>query len=357
MNKTMEKETRTSDFFFYNVNNEIKEYNDEENNKEENNIFLNSFVNIENDKNTFIVYDDKEEILSENEWEKIFKSKKNYSDLPIELKKKINNSLEKGIPEKLRFKIWKFLSQYDLFKLNYDKNLYENYLEKENKEIDEIISKDINRTFIKNNLITEEIKKKLFNVLKVYSIYDREIGYCQGTNFIVLTLLLTIKNEIDSFWIFVVIMNGKNWRNLFENGTPKLMLLMNKFLDELKKEIHDIYVLLENNDLIKEFPGIFALYFSNIFSYINIPFQLTNRIYDLFWIYEEKAIIGTLINLFKLKKNFLLNFNNSDELNLYIRNHLLNDCINDFGIDKIIYKSKNIRKSIHCISEREVPIK
>jgi hypothetical protein len=64
-----------------------------------------------------------------------------------------------------------------------------------------------------------------------------------------------------------------------------------------------------------------------------------------------------IINLFKLKKNFLLNFNNSDELNLYIRNHLLNDCINDFGIDKIIYKSKNIRKSIHYMSEREVPIK
>ena len=36
---------------------------------------------------------------------------------------------------------------------------------------------------------------ELFRVLKAYSIYDSELGYCQGTNFIVATLLVQMPEE------------------------------------------------------------------------------------------------------------------------------------------------------------------
>jgi len=42
----------------------------------------------------------------------------------------------------------------------------------------------------------------LRRVLKAYSLYDREIGYCQGMNFIV-GMFLTFMTEEESFWLLV----------------------------------------------------------------------------------------------------------------------------------------------------------
>ena len=57
------------------------------------------------------------------------------------------------------------------------------------------IAKDLGRTFPGN----EEFKtnhelgeNRLYNVLKAYSAYDPETGYCQGMNFITGMLLLMI---------------------------------------------------------------------------------------------------------------------------------------------------------------------
>ena len=341
-----------NDFSIININNNEEKKNENKNKDS----FLNSCINIENNKNTFIIYDDKEDIISENEWNDIFIQHKTYSDLSKNQIYKINNSLEKGISSNIRPKIWKFLSKYESLKLNHDKNFYENFLKIKNEKIDLIIKKDIDRTYINKNKISNELKEKLFNILRVYSIYDREVGYCQGTNFIVLTLLLIIKDEIDCFWIFVVIMSGKDWRKMFVNETPKLMELMNLFLDNLKKELPNIYDLFIKKGIINDIPGIFTPYFSNIFSYNNIPIELTERIFDLFWIYEHEVIIGTIINLFKLKKDKILNFNNSDEIHFYIRNDLLKECYSDFGINNIIYKRKIVRKNIIGINEREVQL-
>ena len=97
---------------------------------------------------------------------------------------------------------------------------------------------------------------------------------------------------------------------------------MNLFLDNLKKELPNIYDLFIKKGIINDIPGIFTPYFSNIFSYNNIPIELTERIFDLFWIYEHEVIIGTIINLFKLKKDKILNFNNSDEIHFYIRKNI-----------------------------------
>ena len=132
---------------------------------------------------------------------------------------------------------------------------------------------------------------------------------------------------------------------MFVNETPKLMKLMNLFLDNLKKELPNIYDLFIKEGIINDIPGIFTPYFSNIFSYNNIPIELTKRVFDLFWIYEDEVIIGTIINLFKLKKDKILSFN--------IRNNLLKECYSEFGVDNIIYKRKIVRKNINSINERE----
>ncbi len=56
---------------------------------------------------------------------------------------------------------------------------------------------------------------------------------------------------------------------------------------------------------------------------------------DLFWLYEEKIIIDTLIHLMKIKRKLLLTLD-KDELHLFLKNELVNSCLKEFTIEKCL---------------------
>ncbi len=82
---------------------------------------------------------------------------------------------------------------------------------------------------------------KLFRILKAYAIYDNEVSYMQGTNFIVAVLLTKIKSEKACFWIFYQIMNRHGWRNFFIEGTPKLMKMLDILNYSIKEDLPELY--------------------------------------------------------------------------------------------------------------------
>jgi len=47
----------------------------------------------------------------------------------------------------------------------------------------------------------------LFNVLKAYSIYNPQVGYCQGMSFVCATLLFNMLSEEEAFWMMVALLN------------------------------------------------------------------------------------------------------------------------------------------------------
>ena len=55
---------------------------------------------------------------------------------------------------------------------------------------------------------------ELFRVLKAYSIYDSELGYCQGTNFIVATLLVQMPEERKVMRSFMKIFERQRFKIL-----------------------------------------------------------------------------------------------------------------------------------------------
>lgn len=61
----------------------------------------------------------------------------------------------------------------------------------------------------------------LRRVLRAYSLYDEEVGYCQGMGFIV-AMFLTYVGEEEAFWMLVKIMKGENFeiRGLYLVGMP-----------------------------------------------------------------------------------------------------------------------------------------
>jgi hypothetical protein len=80
-------------------------------------------------------------------------------------------------------------------------NIYHNYKKNSNNKYDNEIIKDLLRTFPKDSDFQRgsACYQKLFNILKVYSNYNHEIGYAQGMNFIVAKLIKFFNNERDSF--------------------------------------------------------------------------------------------------------------------------------------------------------------
>jgi len=127
--------------------------------------------------------------------------------------------------------------------------------EEPNEEIENMIKRDLDRTImITENLklkkSLKEKKTKLYNVLKAYSVYDKEVSYVQGTNYIVNLLLCNLNSQRAAFWTFVQLMYEKNWRDLFVNNTPKLQRMLMVLQEIIKIKIPDLYKHFETTEVL-----------------------------------------------------------------------------------------------------------
>jgi len=60
---------------------------------------------------------------------------------------------------------------------------------------DSAITRDINRTFPAHDYFKDtggDGQDSLYKICKAYSVYDEEIGYCQGQSFLAAVLLLHV---------------------------------------------------------------------------------------------------------------------------------------------------------------------
>jgi len=168
-------------------------------------------------------------------------------------KKKIKRRARKSIPNEIRGRSWVELAKIEQMKLEAQqpgRMTYAEYLKSgisPAKEAADIIERDINRTFPthimfanvrqttedgslpedrgiffsmemlrslgtaglpssdNNNSNDSKLvdgQTMLRRVLRVYSIYDRDVGYCQGMSFITAMFLMYMSEE-DTFWMLV----------------------------------------------------------------------------------------------------------------------------------------------------------
>ena len=271
--------------------------------------------------------------FSEKEWTIIFSS--NSPDTIDQARLLV--SLKKGINNLIRGKVWLLLSKsFQTYKLEYNKIKYSDLIKENNCEAEDLIKKDINRTFLNKNKndIFKVDSNKLFNVLKAYSIIDKEVGYCQGTNSIVATLLMNINKEEFCFWTFYNFMQKNNWRFFFLNNTPKLFRMIDVMKSNFKEKLNDLYQHFLKINFESYLDIIFTHFFLTVFTY-NCPIELSFRILDLFWVYEEKVIINTIINIIYLKKEYMKNLE-IEQLIVYLKNDIVFEVVEEFGVDYII---------------------
>lgn len=69
---------------------------------------------------------------------------------------------------------------------------------KETSPHEKVIQRDLARTFPTHTFFRERNgQEMLFDVLRAYSLYDPQVGYCQGLPFVVGCLLLQVSLSLD----------------------------------------------------------------------------------------------------------------------------------------------------------------
>jgi hypothetical protein len=138
------------------------------------------------------------------------------TDWDTALKRKnppVKDLVRKGIPHHFRAIAWQLLCSAS----DTDKKQYAEYI-KATSACERVIRRDIARTYPEHDFFKEKDglgQEALFNVMKAYSLHDREVGYCQGSGFIVGLLLMQMPEE-EAFAVLVQIMQQHRMRDMFK---------------------------------------------------------------------------------------------------------------------------------------------
>ncbi|PNS14904.1 hypothetical protein CAC42_2133 [Sphaceloma murrayae] len=187
--------------------------------------------------------------------------------------------IHKGVPEFLRSAVWAGVAgAWDAsLQVEFD-SLCERLLH-EKPTNEHIINKDLARCFPHHDFFREadgEGQKALGTVLKCYSLYDSEIGYCQGMAFIAGALLLNMPTK-DAFCVFVKLMENHNLRTIYSvslTGLHSRTYQLKTFLAQISPDLL--------NHLSKL--GVELAYLSQWFMTMfatSCPLNILFRIYDV----------------------------------------------------------------------------
>ncbi|KAH8311119.1 hypothetical protein KR044_004481, partial [Drosophila immigrans] len=130
----------------------------------------------------------------------------------LNLNPKLKRYIRKGIPGPYRADVWMKITGAEAAKKQ-NPNLYRSLLNIDHfiKEISDSISIDLPRTF-PDNIHFDSKKERLFNILCAYAHHNRDVGYCQGLNYIAGLLLIVTDDEEKSFWLL---------KHIVENIVPQ----------------------------------------------------------------------------------------------------------------------------------------
>ncbi|GAA5889869.1 hypothetical protein JCM16303_002402, partial [Sporobolomyces ruberrimus] len=224
-----------------------------------------------------------------------------YEDVARTQPRELSKAIQRGIPQSLRGMTWQLMAaaKDPTLEMVYQELLHQT------SSHEKSISRDLSRTFPKHEYFMDEAgvgQENLFNVVKAYSLYDEEVGYTQGLQFIVGPLLLNMPDE-ETFCVLVRLMKSYDLRSHYTPNMPGLQLRLFQF-DRLVEEL---------------LPGIFlhmlrqgvkssmyaSQWFLTLFGY-RFPLELVSAVFDLVFAEGVEAIFRFAIALIKRNEDVLL---------------------------------------------------
>uniref|UniRef100_A0A8C8AJA0 Ecotropic viral integration site 5 like n=1 Tax=Otus sunia TaxID=257818 RepID=A0A8C8AJA0_9STRI len=210
-----------------------------------------------------------------NEWDEWRKKKE----------KLLKELIRKGIPHHFRAIVWQLLCSATDMPV---KNQYSELL-KMSSPCEKLIRRDIARTYPEHEFFKGQDslgQEVLFNVMKAYSLVDREVGYCQGSAFIVGLLLMQMPEE-EAFCVFVRLMQEYRLRELFKPSMAELGLCIYQFEYMLQEQLPELNIHFRSQSFLT------SMYASSWFLTLfltTFPLPVATRIFDIF-MYEGLEIV------------------------------------------------------------------
>lgn len=252
-------------------------------------------------------------------------------------REKLHKRIYKGIPNSLRIKVWCKLLDVNRIKSD-NPGKYKEMLRLAKLWSTDVrqIDSDVNRQFREHQFYRErycERQCSLFNVLCAYSMYNSEVGYCQGMSGLAGVLLMYMDEE-DAFWALNILLAEKKYamHGLYIEGFPKLTRflehhdkILSKFMPKLKHHFDKF--------------GLDAILYSLKWFFVcfveRVPFSLCLRVWDIYLLDGERVVTAMAYTILKLHKKAILKLNDMDLIVNYIQVSQSCNCLKKTHIDNI----------------------
>lgn len=214
--------------------------------------------------------------------------------------------IRKGIPEALRGRVWCHLLESDVM-MAQNPGVYRQLVNRPNAPCPDAILRDIGRTFPKHAMFASSDsmgQNALTNVLHAYSLYDPQVGYCQGMGFVT-ALWLSYMPEEQCFWHLVSCLTTKPYAlaEIFRPGMPKITEVLYVFEHLVVHFYPTLGAHFEQQGLS---PTMYAAqWFITLYTY-NFPFEFVTRVWDIFQAEGWKIIFRIALALLREGKDELL---------------------------------------------------
>jgi hypothetical protein len=227
---------------------------------------------------------------------------------------KIRSLTRKGIPDALRDQVWRRLVSTGLA----DNDLIQNFPRLVQKESanEQVIMWDLTRTFPGNKFFAEAGgvgQTRLYNICKAYSVYDEEVGYCQGLSFVAAELILHMPEE-DAFCLFIKIMYDYKVRDMFKKGFANMQLKYFQLTKMVEKHIPDLFA--HFRELGVEVHMFCTQWFLTVYA-TKFPLCTAYQILDVFLSEGPLVLFNIALGLLKLGKRYLLQYDFEGVMNFF----------------------------------------
>ena len=239
----------------------------------------------------------------------------------------------------------------ELSKYNINSNIYKDILvlanEFKNKDkkfsyVTEQINRDITRTFYNEKFKTGNGKETLKNILMAMAFIKPEIGYCQGMNFIVGSLINFIDNEEKCFWIFLYFIDNIDLKSLYLQNMPDYLIKLYQLNYYIKDNFPKLLPHLKINQISPDI--FFSKWILTIFSNF-LPFEILYNVWDLFILDKWKSIFKFSIILVHYMQDDLMNLD-LYSFSPYVRNNANINLLNFSDLSKYYNDYKVTNKKL-----------